>query len=362
MQYIGVNVASFMKLVDYVDSLGLDAETIVCDAGMSLAELSVLPADTVVSAQQYSKLYKSSVKAMQEVHPYVPWAAGLGSDAFELLCHAVVGSATLGQALDRAVKYETLLRPLSGRQLSLEKSHDTIKLIYKIDTDNVASLFAPETWQRAQSYETVAVASGLVVWHAFSSWLVGHSILLSRVNVGMPSIGNAYTASLEQVLKTDVFFNAAESFIEFDASVLDYRIVQNQESLQEFLDLAVYQLSLVEKQPSSVADAIKQLLGNDFSSGIPSFTEISERLHLSESSLRRKLLKEHTTFQLIKDEVRCDLAKQYLLDATLRMNDIAERLGFTELSSFVRSFRHWVGITPKAYRDQCLGSVELKSG
>jgi len=29
-------------------------------------------------------------------------------------------------------------------------------------------------------------------------------------------------------------------------------------------------------------------------------------------------------------------------------------LGFTEPSSFVRSFRHWTGHTPKAYRQNIL--------
>ena len=75
---------------------------------------------------------------------------------------------------------------------------------------------------------------------------------------------------------------------------------------------------------------------------------------MSESSLRRRLLKEEISYQLIKDEVRCKLAIDFLKDASKKINDIADELGFTEPSSFVRSFRHWTGHTPKAYRENIL--------
>jgi AraC-like DNA-binding protein len=351
MQDIGISSSSFMKLFDYVESLGLDAESLARQVNIDYAEICLLPSDYQLSAKLYSKLYKAAVHEMQKVHPYVPWAAGLGSDAFEMMCYAIIGCETLGEAFDRAARFEAMLRPMSGRQLQVIREGDFVKLCYNIDTTNVASIFAPTSWQRSESYETVAVTSGLIVWHAFAGWLVGHSLQALRIDVARPSIGEAYSQSIENAISTQVFFNASQSCLHFDAEVLNYKVVQNDASLQQFLDMAVYQLSLVEKQPGSISEAIKQLMGQDFASGLPSFNEVAARLHLSESSLRRKLLKEHTTFQLIKDEVRCDLAKSYLSDSDMKINDVAERLGFTEPSSFVRSFRHWMGVTPKVYRE-----------
>jgi AraC-like DNA-binding protein len=41
-----------------------------------------------------------------------------------------------------------------------------------------------------------------------------------------------------------------------------------------------------------------------------------------------------------------------LLNEDVSVADLAEYLGFTEPSSFVRSFKGWTGQTPKAYRDR----------
>jgi AraC-like DNA-binding protein len=73
---------------------------------------------------------------------------------------------------------------------------------------------------------------------------------------------------------------------------------------------------------------------------------------MSESSLRRRLQSEQTSYQAIKDEVRCEVAIDKLLHEDARVADLAELLGFTEASSFVRSFKSWTGHTPKSYRDR----------
>ena len=55
--------------------------------------------------------------------------------------------------------------------------------------------------------------------------------------------------------------------------------------------------------------------------------------------------------QEIKDQVRCEVAIDHLRNDDIKIADLAVKLGFTEPSSFVRSFRSWTGVTPKAYRD-----------
>ena len=73
---------------------------------------------------------------------------------------------------------------------------------------------------------------------------------------------------------------------------------------------------------------------------------------MSESSLRRRLQKEETSYQALKDEVRCEVAIDKLLNENAKVADLAEYLGFTEPSSFVRSFKGWTGQTPKAYKER----------
>jgi AraC-like DNA-binding protein len=79
---------------------------------------------------------------------------------------------------------------------------------------------------------------------------------------------------------------------------------------------------------------------------------------MSESSLRRRLQKEDTSYQALKDEVRCEVAINKLLHEKAKIADLADYLGFTEPSSFVRSFKGWTGDTPSSYRERMLSLAE----
>ena len=72
---------------------------------------------------------------------------------------------------------------------------------------------------------------------------------------------------------------------------------------------------------------------------------------MPESSRRRWLSQAETNHQSIKDQVRCELPIEHGLNQDTKIHDLAELLGFTEPSSFVRSFKGWMGVTPKVYRD-----------
>jgi len=96
----------------------------------------------------------------------------------------------------------------------------------------------------------------------------------------------------------------------------------------------------------------ESLVSIDLPHGMPSFTAVAESLHMSESSLRRRLQKENTSYQALEDEIRCEVAIDKLLTENAKVADLAEFLGFTEPSSFFRSFKSWTGQTPKSYRER----------
>ncbi|TFH68811.1 AraC family transcriptional regulator [Gammaproteobacteria bacterium LSUCC0057] len=356
MEYISVAASKFHDLIDYLERLEVDASQVIADAGLTVSQLQNLKAGQGLSALHYSRLYQAAVKRLQDKATTIPWAAGLGSDLFEFLCHALISASSLGEALSRAERFGQATQRLTGHRVRLHKQGALARLHYDIDTENISPLLIPPGWPRASSLTTVARASGLLLWHGLSGWLVGHALETYRVFVAAEPIGASYTKNLQSAVNAPVEFDARQNCIEFPAAALDYRLVQNHSSLQQFLDESVYQLTSIERQPSSISAAIKGLLGTDFSLGMPSFGDIAERLHLSESSLRRRLLSEETSFQIIKDQVRCESAIQQLGETDIKVNDLAELLGFAEPSSFVRSFRHWTGMTPKAYRDNLAAS------
>jgi AraC-like DNA-binding protein len=84
----------------------------------------------------------------------------------------------------------------------------------------------------------------------------------------------------------------------------------------------------------------------------PSLEAVAGVLGLAPRSLQRQLQEEGTTFQGILDGMRCGLAYLYLGQRGLRVDEVAQRLGFRDSSAFGRAFRRWTGTSPAAYRDR----------
>ena len=355
MSEITVPAEKFLRILDYIDKIGLDSRTIASTVSLRPERLAQLDANEPLPAQQYSRLYKATVLEMQKFKKPLPWAAGLGSEAFALMCHCIIGATTLGDALRLASRYDHMLYPMLGYKMQLvEGESNKAKLVYRVALAPSSDDFVPEQWDRAEYKDAVAHSSGLVVWHAICGWLTGRILEVDQMNIAAPLINVRYQDGLERVVRAPIKFDAVEHSLEFSRSALELRLVQSANSLPDFLENSVYQLIAAESEPASTSAAIKTLVRIDMLDGMPSFSDIARCLHMSESSLRRRLQKENISYQALKNEVRCEISIDKLLNENIKVADLAEYLGFTEASSFVRSFKSWTGLTPKAYRDKMI--------
>lgn len=81
-------------------------------------------------------------------------------------------------------------------------------------------------------------------------------------------------------------------------------------------------------------------------SGSP-MPDVAAALGLSERSLRRRLADAGTSYRTVLDEVRQDAAEDLLAAGTLRVEDVARRLGYAESTSFGAAYRRWTGHAPR---------------
>ncbi|MNV93474.1 Urease operon transcriptional activator [compost metagenome] len=68
--------------------------------------------------------------------------------------------------------------------------------------------------------------------------------------------------------------------------------------------------------------------------------------------MHRRLAEAGLGFQAIADEVRQAIAASLLRNSPLSMDEIAERVGFSEGANFRKAFRRWTGLSPTQYRQQ----------
>jgi AraC-like DNA-binding protein len=87
--------------------------------------------------------------------------------------------------------------------------------------------------------------------------------------------------------------------------------------------------------------------GGPADAGMPA---VAAALSMSERTLRRRLAAAGTRYQVLLDEVRQALAEEMLETGMLSVEDVAQRLGYAESSSFIHAFKRWRGETPARFR------------
>ena len=55
-------------------------------------------------------------------------------------------------------------------------------------------------------------------------------------------------------------------------------------------------------------------------------------------------------FRQLLDEVRQALAEELLATGGLTLEEIAERLGYGEVSNFIHAFKRWKGVAPRRFQ------------
>ncbi|MCL1036623.1 AraC family transcriptional regulator [Shewanella submarina] len=95
----------------------------------------------------------------------------------------------------------------------------------------------------------------------------------------------------------------------------------------------------------SLIDLVLEEIRSEFPQ-IPKLESLAASLNMSDRSLRRKLSSMDTGYQSLIDMVRAQAAIARLLKGELSITEIAETLGYVDVSHFRQSFKHWTGHAP----------------
>jgi AraC-like DNA-binding protein len=102
------------------------------------------------------------------------------------------------------------------------------------------------------------------------------------------------------------------------------------------------------RQMAGLGNDVRVLIAQQLPTG-PSAAGVAATLGMSERTLRRRLAAEGLGFQQLVDDVRASLAEALLAgSATLPVEEVALRLGYSGATSFIHAHRRWTGRTPRA--------------
>jgi len=121
------------------------------------------------------------------------------------------------------------------------------------------------------------------------------------------------------------------------------------ESLLRFKEQAMTEY-LLAKDSLSIIERVTKSIVQNLPSGHANIEQVASDLFLSTRKLQRLLHFEDTSFIVLLNRIRQDLAERYIKDKNMDLTEIAFLLGFSEQSTFSRSFKRWTGISPTKYR------------
>jgi AraC-like DNA-binding protein len=171
--------------------------------------------------------------------------------------------------------------------------------------------------------------------------------LVQRVQ--LPHGGNGHTASYREHFACGVVFNAPDGRLEFDSRVLEYRLPQSDpESCRHLQQQCQMLIAKLTSQGSFVDDVRLLILARP--GYFPDIEHVAERMDMSTRTLRRRLQHEGSSYRRLLEEVRFGLAREYLANTQLPMEEVSRLLGYTESGNFSHAFRRWSGDSPSAWR------------
>lgn len=321
-------------------TFGKDVDALISAAGFSYNPLDADAAGTA-SVEQYSRLCLALFRSIDDESGGILSGVATPLGGTRMLAYSMINCRNLEQALLRAMEFNASCR---------ERGESLVVHALERDSDKKTARLNYLSGDATQRGLQGSALCSLAMWMRFCAWLVDQP--LEILAAGCASERPSKRAGLDHFFHCPIEFSQPCNWVEFADAALQLPIKRDESELERFLKFAPYHVvikPLVTDQ--GIAARIRRLLGDDFRSEMPGFDELAHQLNMSERTLRRRLDREGTSYQRIKDTVRREAAIAYLENPEMTVSDVAELLGFSDPSAFHRSFKRWTGRSPGDYRN-----------
>jgi len=309
---------------------GLDAEFIFRESGMDPALVnqprSRYPRDrlheALVRLSELTKNPNIGLQAAKYYHPFDLHALGV----------TFLSSSTLLEALNRLDRYETILS--SNVDYSIITKDDRVDFIAEVEHAD------------GQGHR-IAEDIGISVIIDLCRKGVGGDLDPLEVAMSYPRPDDI--SEYISLYRSQIRFGSKIATISFAKEDLGRPFTAANRELA-FSNDQILDDILKDLRKADIVSKVKQAIVQKLPSGTPTEGTIAKMLFVSSRTLSRKLATNGRNFRQLLKDVRLELAKRYVSDPTVPITEISYRLGFSDVSSFSRAFKRWIGEPPIAYR------------
>lgn len=315
--------------------------------GFSETQLRLMDPRTRISPKQFLTALEESLTAARNSELGFQYGKLLNIAGAGTVGQLLMSCSTLEEVFSKFLKYYSLLS--LSVQINVSEQNGLVSL-------GVKHFFGAHLSRQSEWFLTEAV---FYSWLSQCRWMTGKQLMLKKAAFSYPA--PPHHATYRSMLGCEIEFNAPENCLCFKREFLRHKVVTANESVRIVAEKQCQKALNRRMAQCSVHDRIRAELETTLPN-IPSLDDMAKQLHLSRSSLYRKLRDKGYSYQQLVDEFRKDRAVQLLQESPLAIGEIAEALGFSDASNFRRAFRKWTDMNPSQIRAEDPDRLSLGSG
>jgi AraC-like DNA-binding protein len=320
-------------LSQVVDKLGGGHFNLAEQVGMSSEKL--FSNEGRISRRQFGRMIDLGYKLTECPSLGLEFGRQITVHTDGLMSQVVVTANTLGEAVDRMMKYYPVCGFSMQQSVTVMDDLTTIRVTYPY-------------YNRIKPQHKIFTAEAVFAshWVKLQSMLGDH-MMLNQLNLAYGR--RKYAKAYEELFGCEVSFDQQFNEMIFPTPLLNQPLRTANPFLSELAkklcDQRIRELSEQDTLPNQVRLILQRNTGE-----IPSLNDLANAFELSPKALRQRLARHDTSYQTIVNSVLKEKACHFLGDHRLSVDDVASRLGYSDSANFRRAFKRWTGKAPSEYR------------
>jgi AraC-like DNA-binding protein len=255
------------------------------------------------------------------------------TERFHPIGLAALSSENFGSAIDQMARYKQITCP---EEILQEKDNEEWSIQFR--------------WLLADEVEPPVLIECCFAW-VLSTARVGTGTRISAVRVEFVQ-PRAHVKTIERHFGCPVVCGTPRNAIIFRATDANRPFVTRNAELLGILAPQFDEELKEENGDENFIERVRIAIQQRLTGRRPAIEDIADALHISSRTLQRRLQDDGSSFQRVLEEARHQLARHYLNNSVLELNEAAYLLGYEDGNSFVRAFRTWEGVPPARWREQ----------
>jgi AraC-like DNA-binding protein len=336
-----ISASLFNRLLSFAAKKGIKTDDLFKKANVDRSNLS--HQDEKIPLEIYYSVMDAAIEITGDNFFGLHMGESAGPGEISTLGYIMANCHTIREAFEKIGKYFAIIG--SSQKHTFIVGEDTAKL----------------TWEMIKNFPNICIRhcvdSGLVNTYNMLRNIADKPVVIKEVWVkaGPPDDLSEYN----RIFNCPILFNQSTTALVFPLGVLDIPLKHPNPALLSLLEQHANNLLSKMDEDDHFSKKISLKIFELISGNNPTLERIAKDLGIGKRVLQAKLKKEGITFRKLIDNVRKELAKNYLAEKRYTIGDITYLIGFSDPSIFRRAFKRWTGMTLIQYRS--ISEVQLKA-